>query len=365
MNLERENLGACIELRDLTKTYGDVIAVNGINLGIHGGEFLTLLGPSGSGKTTTLRMIAGFDTPTEGDIMIDGESIVGSLPHQRNIGMVFQNYALFPHMTVFKNIAFPLEMRHLKAADISERVTRVLELVQLPGYEGRFPRQLSGGQQQRVALARALVFNPQVLLMDEPLGALDRKLREGLQLEVKHIQQHLHITVIYVTHDQEEALVMSDRIGVINQGKLEQVGTPHDVYDRPQTQFVAGFIGETNLLSGVVLEAGTSESVIRVGDNLTVRIEMVPGLTIGKSIDLAVRPAHIRFLSHGERLDNTYEAVIEEVVYAGEVTKFLVRLGSEQSLIVKQVGYFDPKGWHRGVPISIGWTLSDGKVVWR
>ncbi|MBC7264466.1 MAG: ABC transporter ATP-binding protein [Chloroflexi bacterium] len=363
MSLSGESRGAEIRLESLTKRFGNTVAVDQITLDIQGGEFLTLLGPSGSGKTTTLRLIAGFELPTAGDILMDGASIVAVPPYRRNIGMVFQNYALFPHMTVFGNIAFPLEMRRVDKTKIAEEVARVLELVQLPGFEGRYPRQLSGGQQQRIALARALVFNPRVLLMDEPLGSLDRKLREHMQLEIKHIQERLHITVIYVTHDQEEALVMSDRIAVINQGRIEQVGTPQELYERPQSRFVADFIGETNLLQGEVVELGTAYSAVRVENSVIVRVAAREGLAVGQRVTLAIRPAMIRFLAPGEALANTYTGVIEEVIYIGEITKYRVGLSKELCLIVKQAGRFDPKGRGRGTPVTIGWDLVDAKVV--
>ena len=244
--------GASVSLNDLEKSYDRVAAVAGVSLDIHSGEFLTLLGPSGSGKTTTLMMIAGFETPTGGDIAIDGKSVVAVPPYRRNIGMVFQNYALFPHLTVADNIGFPLKQRGVAKAERAKLVGEALELVHLPGYGERYPRQLSGGQQQRVALARAIVFKPRLLLMDEPLGALDKQLRENLQLEMRRLHADLGITFIYVTHDQEEALTMSDRIAVMNEGLVAQVGRPEDLYDRPSSRFVAGFIGESNFLPAIV-----------------------------------------------------------------------------------------------------------------
>src|SRR5580698_4772396 len=244
--------GAAVVLSGLEKRYDNVGAVRGVSLDIRSGEFLTLLGPSGSGKTTTLMMIAGFEVPSAGDIAIDGRSVVALPPHKRNIGMVFQNYALFPHLTVAENIGFPLKQRGVDRATRARKVAESLELVRLPGYQARTPRQLSGGQQQRVALARAIVFRPRLLLMDEPLGALDKQLRESLQLEMRRLHADLGITFIYVTHDQEEALTMSDRIAVMNEGRIAQVGTPEDLYDRPCDQFVASFIGESNFLPCVV-----------------------------------------------------------------------------------------------------------------
>lgn len=355
--------GAEIQLNGLTKRFGSVVAVDNVTLQIEAGEFLTLLGPSGSGKTTTMRLIAGFDVPTAGDILMDRSSIIPVPTYQRNIGMVFQNYALFPHMTVFQNIAFPLEMRRVEKDKIVSEVARVLELVQLPGYEKRYPRQLSGGQQQRIALARALVFNPRVLLMDEPLGSLDRKLREHMELEIKHIQERLHITVVYVTHDQEEALVMSDRIAVINQGKIEQVGTPQELYERPKSRFVADFVGETNLLQGEVSELGAAYSTIGLKNGARIRVMPMEGLIIGQRVSLAIRPATIRILTLGEQLANSYTGVVDEVIYVGEITKYRIDLGGGESLMVKQAGRFDPQRCCRGTSVTIGWDLVDAKVV--
>ncbi len=242
---------AILELRNVSKEYGPHIAVADLSLQLAKGEFLSLLGPSGSGKTTTLMMIAGLLQPNTGDILLEQRPITPLPPYKRNIGVVFQNYALFPHMTVARNIAFPLTMRSVGREEIAMRVSRVLRLVGLPDYGGRYPRQLSGGQQQRVALARAMVFEPPILLMDEPLGALDKKLREQMQLEIKRLHEELGMSIIYVTHDQEEALVMSDRIAVFNLGRLQQIGTPTQLYERPATRFVAEFIGEfEHLLRG-------------------------------------------------------------------------------------------------------------------
>jgi ABC-type Fe3+/spermidine/putrescine transport system ATPase subunit len=247
--------GAEVRLHELTKTFGSVVAVQDVSVTIDPGSFFTLLGPSGSGKTTTLMMVAGFAYPTRGEVFVDGAPVAGLPPQKRDLGMVFQSYAVFPHLTVFDNIAFPLQIRHVRRAEIRQRVGEALELVRLRGYDGRLPRQLSGGEQQRVALARALVFRPRVLLMDEPLGALDKKLRAHMQLELKHIQRHLHVTVIYVTHDQEEALTMSDRVAVMQRGRIEQVGPPAELYEAPASRFVADFLGESNFVDGVVTGA--------------------------------------------------------------------------------------------------------------
>jgi len=243
---------ACVAVRDLSKSYGPATAVSGVSINVRAGEFLSLLGPSGSGKTTLLMMIAGFEAPTAGAIHIDDRDITELAPNKRNIGMVFQRYALFPHMSVADNIAFPLRMRRTPKAEIRRRVEAALALVQLEEYGGRLPSQLSGGQQQRIAVARALVFEPPVLLMDEPLGALDKNLREQMQIEIKRIQQRVGVTVIYVTHDQEEALTMSDRVAVLSEGRLAQVGTPIELYERSQTPFVASFIGKMNFIAGEI-----------------------------------------------------------------------------------------------------------------
>src|SRR5437588_305445 len=248
---------AGLALRGIRKAFGPVVALDGIDLDVKSGEFLTILGPSGSGKTTLLKIVAGFELPEEGAVLLGGEDMTFTAPAKRNVGMVFQNYALFPHMDVRGNIAFPLEVRRLPRAEIDRRVAATLALVDLDGYEGRFPRQLSGGQQQRVALARAIVFGPQLLLLDEPFGALDRKLRETMQLEVRRLQRRLGLTTIFITHDQEEALVLSDRIAVMNKGAIQQIATTTEIYERPANDFVADFVGESNIFRGTVTASGT------------------------------------------------------------------------------------------------------------
>ena len=285
-----------MHLRDLRKSFGSVAAVDHVSLTIERGEFVTLLGPSGSGKTTTLMMIAGFEYPTSGDILIGGESVVSMPPSKRNIGMVFQNYSLFPHMTVFENIAFPLRMRKVQESEIRKKVMKALELVQLHDYPSRYPRQLSGGQQQRIALARALVFDPPILLMDEPLGALDKNLREYMQLEIKSIQRQLKITTIYVTHDQQEALTMSDRIAVMNHGRIEQVGSPEEVYEKPCNRFVAGFVGESNFLKGRIIERVEKTWLIGTDSHLHIRTPYTDSLKPGMDVYLALRPERVFFL---------------------------------------------------------------------
>src|SRR6195952_886554 len=290
--------GAAVTLAALEKRFDGVGAVRGISLDICSGEFLTLLGPSGSGKTTTLMMIAGFETPDAGDIAIDGHSVVAMPPNRRNLGMVFQNYALFPHLTVAENIGFPLRQRGVDRATRARMVGETLELVSLPGYHRRYPRQLSGGQQQRVALARAIVFQPRLLLMDEPLGALDKQLRENLQLELRRLHADLGITFIYVTHDQEEALTMSDRIAVMNHGVVAQIGRPEDLYDRPGSRFVASFLGESNFLPAIV--RGIEDDVVVAECEGAIIRAVCPGRpAAGDKVMLTTRPERIRFADGG------------------------------------------------------------------
>ena len=301
-----DSAGAAVRLVNLSKTYGSVHAVRDVNLEIDASEFVTLLGPSGSGKTTTLTMIAGFVNPTEGQIYIDGRSVVHTPPHKRAIGMVFQNYALFPHRTVAQNVAFPLKMRHRPAKEIRTAVGEALDLVRLTGYDDRYPSELSGGQQQRVALARATVFRPRLMLMDEPLGALDRKLRQTLQFELKEIQRRLGATVITVTHDQEEALTMSDRIVVMDDGRIVQVGTPESIYQEPASAFVADFVGETNLFNGVVESTNVRFSTVRIQDNFAMQV--TKGVPIGSDATIAIRPEHVRFADDAPSQENTWKA---------------------------------------------------------
>ena len=283
----------------VSKLFGDFTAVNSIDLDIKDGEFFSLLGPSGCGKTTTLRMIAGFEQPTFGEIYIHGQPVAGIPPYRRPVNTVFQNYALFPHMTVAQNVAFGLEMKKVDKKEIERRVTEVLELVQLPQFSNRRPKQLSGGQQQRVALARALINKPEVLLLDEPLGALDLKLRKAMQLELKQIQSEVGITFIYVTHDQEEALTMSDRIAVMNNGVVQQVGSPRDIYEHPNNRFVADFIGETNFVSGTVAQLDEFTTV-HIGDVSVQGTADGRELSIGQEITLAIRPEKINLYQQGE-----------------------------------------------------------------
>jgi putative spermidine/putrescine transport system ATP-binding protein len=354
-------------LRGLAKHFREIVAVDGVDLEVRSGEFLTLLGPSGSGKTTTLRMIAGFTVQSAGTIEIDGVDMSRTPPYRRNVGMVFQNYALFPHMTAGENIAFPLEMRRMARAEIKGRVAEALALVKLERFAGRYPRQLSGGQQQRIALARAVVFRPRLLLMDEPLGALDRKLREALQLEIMHISRELGATVIYVTHDQEEALVMSDRIAIFRDGRIEQLGTGEDLYDRPISLFVADFIGESNILRGRFERDGAGGWLTRgdwrwrVGGPAVERAAVEDGSTAA----LIVRPERLRIVGSGEDGavgPNRVEATVSDVLYLGSTRKYELRLTDGQAAVVRQpVG--GEREWTDGDRVRLTWAVGDAVLV--
>jgi len=343
-----------IRLDAVEKRFGDVLAVDRVSIDVAAGEFFSMLGPSGCGKTTTLRMIGGFELPTAGRILLRGQDMTREPPDKRPVNMVFQNYALFPHLDVGGNIAFGLHRRNIPRAEVRARVGEALELVHLAGYEKRRPNQLSGGQQQRVALARALVNRPNVLLLDEPLGALDLKLRRRLQLELKRIQTEVGITFVYVTHDQEEALTMSDRIAIMNAGRVEQLGTPEELYERPRTRFVADFIGTTNLLRG------------RVGDDGTVRLttgEAAPcvhdGLPVGSEVDLSVRPESIRLLEADAATG--LRGTIEQAAYLGTTVSYQVRTGGGLTLTA-----LAPKTEARlspGTDVVVTWPAAEALVL--
>ena len=315
-----------IRLTTLSKRFNEVVAVDAISLTIESGEFFSLLGPSGCGKTTTLRMIGGFEQPTSGTIELRGKDVTADPPDKRPVNMVFQNYALFPHLDVGDNVAFGLKRKRVARADIARRVDEALELVHLTGYQRRKPNQLSGGQQQRVALARALVNQPNVLLLDEPLGALDLKLRKRLQVELKRIQQEVGITFVYVTHDQEEALTMSDRIAVMHHGRIEQLGTPEALYERPTTTFVADFIGTTNLLRGTVDALDDSAALVRLDGGDVCRIGR-QGRSIGQDVDISLRPEAIviRPADDTPGAADGISATIQQSAYLGSAVQYLVR----------------------------------------
>jgi putative spermidine/putrescine transport system ATP-binding protein len=383
-------------LRGLEKYFGDVGAVRGVDLEVRQGEFVTLLGPSGSGKTTTLRMIAGFTNQTAGTIEVDGADVSGVPPHKRDVGMVFQNYALFPHMTAGENIAFPLQMRKRPKDEIKKRVDDALRLVHLESYGPRYPRQMSGGQQQRIALARAVVFEPALLLMDEPLGALDKKLREALQLEIMHISRQLGATVIYVTHDQEEALVMSDRIAIFHDGRIEQLGGGEDLYERPVSLFVADFIGESNILhgqfsttdggavaggggggSGAVAGGGGGGSAAVAGGGGWVTSDMGrwrvsaasaarTALALGAPAALVVRPERLRLIGRAGDVPagvNTVDATVTDVLYLGSTRKYELTLANGQAARVRhQLGRGDAD-WNPADEVRLAWDVDAGVLV--
>ena len=341
-----------IELNKLTKEFAEVRAVDGIDLHVAGGEFFSLLGPSGCGKTTTLRMIAGFEQPTSGQILLDGTDVAYTPPHHRNVNTVFQNYALFPHLNVFDNIAFGLRRAKRPKNEIKQRVGQALELVQLGGYEKRKASQLSGGQQQRVALARALVLNPAVLLLDEPLGALDAKLRKTLQIELKALQQEVGITFLYVTHDQEEALTMSDRLAVMNGGHVEQIGAPQDVYEDPETLFVADFLGVSNLMEARVVTAGASACRVALdGYELETRGTR---LDVTGAAKIVIRPERLELEEHGAASGpNRIPGMVERLVYVGSAVQVIVRAATGESLqaLVQNTGKGIP--FEQGTPVQL------------
>jgi len=329
-----ERRGAAIDLVGVSKHYGGFTAVNTIDLHIRAGEFMTLLGPSGSGKTTTLGLIAGFTEPSGGELTIGGNSVLGLPAHKRNIGVVFQHYALFPHMTVGGNVAYPLKLRGMNRSERDARTARALDMVKMGDFAHRYPSELSGGQQQRVALARALVFDPPLLLMDEPLGALDKKLREWLQLEIKRIHRELGTTFVYVTHDQEEALALSDRIAVFNHGSIEQIGTGRELYDAPQTLFVGRFIGESTVLRGA-WQADGDQTVLTVG---TQRVVAPGQLANGAPPVMLLRPEAIQILPAGSPAPdghNRLSGQVAECIYLGSAAKYEVTLADDSRAIVR------------------------------
>jgi putative spermidine/putrescine transport system ATP-binding protein len=352
-----------VRFTDVEKTYdGESLVVKSLSLDVRRGEFLTLLGPSGSGKTTTLMMVAGFESPTRGDILLDGVSIKGLPPHKRGIGMVFQDYALFPHMTVRQNLAFPLEVRQTTKADIGKRVERVLDMVQLGGFSNRRPGQLSGGQKQRVALARALVFEPSLVLMDEPLGALDRQLREAMQYEIKHIHESLGVTVIYVTHDQGEALTMSDRIAVFDQGIIQQLATPDQLYEKPENAFVAQFIGENNRLSGRVLAVDGDICTVEIAGG-TVRALAVNMAGVGSTTTLSLRPERVTLNPRNGTLVNQFDGVVRELIYLGDHIRTRIAVCGHEDFVVKVPNAADHEGIAVGENVRVGWRPEDCRAL--
>ncbi len=361
----KDSTPAFVEFENIQKTYdGENLALENLNLSILQGEFLTLLGPSGSGKSTALMMLAGFEVPTAGEIRLRGKSLLRVPHYRRNIGVVFQNYALFPHMTVAENLSFPLSVRKKSQAEIADRVARALELVQLQGFAQRRPTELSGGQQQRIALARALIFDPILVLMDEPLGALDKQLREQLQIEIKHIQRHLGLTVVYVTHDQTEALTMSDRIAVLKDGSIQQLATPADLYDRPQNAFVAQFIGESNRLIGV-LRAINSEGhcTVEIADGHVVEAMAINIGPVGSSTTLSIRPERVVLHPAEGQCNTILAARVEELIYHGDHTRARLRVSGSSDFLIKVPNSRGELSIAAGDQIEVGWRSADCRAL--
>lgn len=355
---------AYVRFDGVQKSYDGVnLVVKDLNIDIPRGEFLTLLGPSGSGKTTSLMMLAGFETATHGDIYIDGQSINNVAPHKRGIGMVFQNYALFPHMTVAENLAFPLQVRKMDKSEITKRVNVALDMVELGAFGNRRPAQLSGGQQQRVAVARALVFEPQLILMDEPLGALDKNLREQMQYEIKHIHERLGVTVVYVTHDQSEALTMSNRIAVFNDGRIQQLAPPTDLYEKPLNSFVAQFIGENNKLSGTITAVQDGLCDIKLESGEVVRALDVNTNGIGNQSTLSLRPERVFLTPDSGQCDNVFQGKVEEVIYLGDHVRVRMHVCGHSDFIVKVPNSSDKEGLATGETIAVGWSSKDCRAL--
>jgi len=329
-----------IELRNVTKRYGSLVANDHINLGIRRGELMTLLGPSGCGKTTALRCITGHNIPEEGGVFIDGEDVTHVPTYKRQLGMVFQNFALFPHMTVFDNVGFPLMIRRMDKTERRKRVMEALRLIRMEQYESHYPRQISGGQQQRVGLARALVYRPKVLLLDEPLSNLDAKLREEMRFEIRELVDRLSITAVYVTHDQAEALALSDRVAVMSQGHIEQVGTPDEIYDFPQSRFVADFIGLSDFIKGTVsaVHAEQATAIITVG-NLAISVPTTPEMSPGRNVLLFIRPNNVDLLpaSHASGT-NVFDGVVDKMTYLGDRSDYRITVGEGLDLRVQTDG---------------------------
>lgn len=352
---------AFVAFERVQKSYdGEILVVKDLNLRIGKGEFLTMLGPSGSGKTTCLMMLAGFETATHGDILLDGKSINNIPPHKRGIGMVFQNYALFPHMTVGENLSFPLEVRKIGKSEREDMVRAALDMVQMGDFANRRPSQLSGGQQQRIALARALVFKPELVLMDEPLGALDKQLREHMQYEIKHLHESLGITVVYVTHDQSEALTMSDRVAVFDDGRIQQLAAPDDLYERPENAFVAQFIGENNTLRGVITVVEGDLVSVDVEGGLKVQALAVNCGGVGEQTTLSLRPERVS-LHTGHT--NSTEARVLELIYLGDHIRCRLEVSGNDQFIVKIPNGADQKHLAVGETTPISWKSEDCRAL--
>lgn len=351
-----------VSFKNVQKSYdGETLVVKDFNLEIAKGEFVTMLGPSGSGKTTCLMMLAGFETPTQGEILLDGQLINKLAPHKRGIGMVFQNYALFPHMTIAENLAYPLSVRKVPKAQIEERVIASLAMVEMQDKRNRTPGQLSGGQKQRIALARALIFEPKLVLMDEPLGALDKNLREQMQYEIKRLHEKLGITVVYVTHDQTEALTMSDRIAVFNDGVVQQVASPRGLYEEPATAFVARFIGENNAFTGRLGRLANGKRNVEF-NNASIQTMHHSGANEGGNVVLSVRPERV-MLAPGDDVENRFDAQVKELIYHGDHVRASVRVFNSSEVVVKLAnapGSYIPR---LGEQVTVGWRANDCRAL--
>jgi len=352
-----------VKFDKVDKSYdGKVLVVKDLNLDIAEGEFITMLGPSGSGKTTCLMMLAGFETPTNGEIYLDKNPISNIPPHKRGIGMVFQNYALFPHMTVYENLAFPLRVRKISKEDADKKIDKALSMVSLSGFEHRMPGQLSGGQQQRVAVARALVFDPAVVLMDEPLGALDKNLRESMQYEIKHIHESIGVTVVYVTHDQGEALTMSNRIAVFNDGKVQQLSSPDKLYEEPVNSFVAEFIGENNRFSGQVTDISKDKCKVKLDDGSEILANPITVKSNGEKTIVSLRPERA-LINTQDKMENNFKGKIEEVIYHGDHTRVRLNLLGNKDFILKVPNSTANMDIKVGNQINVSWNSLDARAL--
>ena len=357
------NSDSFVRFEKVDKSYdGEILVVKDLNLDVAKGEFLTMLGPSGSGKTTVLMMLAGFETPTSGEIYLDGNPISSIPPNKRGIGMVFQNYALFPHMTVKENLEFPLEVRKMKKSVIDEKVSNALLMVELQDFGSRMPLQLSGGQQQRVALARSLVFEPRLVLMDEPLGALDKNLREQMQYEIKHIHEKIGITVVYVTHDQNEALTMSNRIAVFNDGKIQQISSPDVLYEKPNSSFVAQFIGENNQLKGKVKSVNGENCIITTESGDDIQALKINVNNSGDASLVSLRPERVA-INSSEKFENNFDAKVKELIYLGDHIRSRVEVCGNDQFIVKIPNSYMGAKLKEGVTVKLSWKASDSRAL--
>jgi putative spermidine/putrescine transport system ATP-binding protein len=352
-----------VRFEKVDKSYdGEILVVKDLNLDVPKGEFLTMLGPSGSGKTTVLMMLAGFETPTSGEIYLEGEPISSIPPNKRGIGMVFQNYALFPHMTVKENLEFPLEVRKMEKSVIDEKVANALSMVELQDFGTRMPLQLSGGQQQRVALARSLVFEPRLVLMDEPLGALDKNLREQMQYEIKHIHEKIGITVVYVTHDQSEALTMSNRIAVFNDGKIQQISSPDVLYEKPDSSFVAQFIGENNQLKGKVKSVNGENCIITTESGDDIHALKINVNNSGDNSLVSLRPERVA-INSSEKFENNFEAKVKELIYLGDHIRSRVEVCGNDQFIVKIPNSYMGANLKEGAIVKLSWKTADSRAL--